>query len=93
MVDGGSTDRTLKVAAEYGVKVLVRPSLPVGAARNVGARHAQGEVLAFIDADTIASDRWVREIADSFNHNPEAIGVTGPTYPMKGHIWTPLHIT
>ena len=84
VVDGGSTDRTLEVAEEYSVKALVRPGLPVGAARNIGARHAEGEVLAFIDADTIASEHWVNEIANAFNHNPDVVGVTGPTYPYEG---------
>ena len=83
VVDGGSTDRTVEVADEYADKVIVEPS-PVGAARNIGAKHAKGNILAFIDADTIACERWIEEIARTFNSNPSAAGVTGPTLPYEG---------
>jgi hypothetical protein len=80
VVDGGSADQTVEIAEKYAGKVLVKPGLPVGAARNIGAEHAKGEILAFIDADTAASSHWVKQIADSF-HNHAAAAVTGPTYP------------
>jgi hypothetical protein len=83
VVDGGSTDRTVEVAKEYANKVIVRPS-PVGAARNVGATHAEGTILAFIDADTTACERWIEEIACMFECSPNAAGVTGPTLPYEG---------
>lgn len=83
VVDGGSTDRTVEVAKEYSDKVIVEPS-PVGVARNLGAEHAQGKILAFIDADTVACERWVEEIARTFDSNSNAAGVTGPTLPYEG---------
>jgi glycosyltransferase involved in cell wall biosynthesis len=84
VVDGGSTDRTIQVAKEYAHKVLVELARPVGAARNIGAKQAEGEVLAFIDADTIACEEWLEEIAGTFDSNPGAVGVTGPTLPYEG---------
>jgi len=84
VVDGGSTDRTIKIAREYADEVLVEPLKPVGAARNVGARKASGSVLAFIDADTTASENWVEEIERTLKMNPLAVGVTGPTQPYEG---------
>lgn len=84
VVDGGSRDRTIEVAKEYAHKVLVEPARPVGAARNVGAKEAEGEILAFIDADTIASEEWLEEIARTFGSEPGAVGVTGPTLPYEG---------
>ena len=84
VVDGGSTDRTVQVAKECVQKVLVEPARPVGAARNIGARQAKGEVLAFIDADTIACEDWVEEIARTFDSTPGAVGVSGPTLPYEG---------
>jgi hypothetical protein len=84
VVDGGSTDRTIQVAKEYAHKVMVEPARPVGAARNIGAKWAEGKVLAFIDADTIACEEWLEEIARTFDSKPEAVGVTGPTLPYEG---------
>jgi glycosyltransferase involved in cell wall biosynthesis len=84
VVDGGSTDRTLKIAREYAHRVLVAPGKPVGAARNLGASVAKGDILAFIDADTIASKNWLKTTLESFDSNPMAVGVTGPTIPYEG---------
>lgn len=51
VVDGGSTDRTIAVCRELGIRALLSPR---GRATqmNLGARQATGEVLLFIHADT-----------------------------------------
>jgi rSAM/selenodomain-associated transferase 2 len=51
VVDGGSTDDTSRIAAERGTVVQG----PRGRARqmNEGARHATGDVLLFLHADTL----------------------------------------
>ena len=51
IVDGGSTDRTKEICNQLGVNVL---SSPRGRSRqmNLGARHATGDVLLFLHADT-----------------------------------------
>jgi rSAM/selenodomain-associated transferase 2 len=51
IVDGGSTDRTIAVCRELGIRALLSPR---GRATqmNLGARQATGEVLLFIHADT-----------------------------------------
>jgi hypothetical protein len=84
VVDGGSTDQTVQAARKYSDTVLVKPGQAVGASRNIGARAAKGEILAFIDADTIASLDWLEEISRSFHEDPGAVGVTGPTLPYGG---------
>jgi glycosyltransferase involved in cell wall biosynthesis len=83
VVDGGSTDRTVELAMENADKVIVEPS-PVGVGRNIGAKHAEGKVLAFIDADTMACENWIEEIARTFDCCTNAVGVTGPTLPYEG---------
>lgn len=84
VVDGGSTDRTVSIAEEYADKVLVMDGQLVGAARNTGAKTARGDILAFIDADTIASGQWLHEITRSLHATPAAVGITGPTLPYQG---------
>src|SRR5437867_2257163 len=51
IVDGGSTDRTVEVAQAFTPYVFV--TTPGRATQmNVGARHATGDILLFLHADT-----------------------------------------
>lgn len=57
VVDDGSTDETAEVArsfADRGVRYCHQVNTGIGPARNIGVELAQGEFLAFLDAD----DRW-----------------------------------
>jgi glycosyltransferase involved in cell wall biosynthesis len=52
VVNDGSTDATAAVAATGGARVLTIHRRQIAAARNAGAREAQGDILFFVDADT-----------------------------------------
>ncbi len=57
-VDDGSTDNSLSVLQEYAVadkrlKIIEQANQGAAAARNVGMAAAQGEYLAFLDADDL----------------------------------------
>jgi glycosyltransferase involved in cell wall biosynthesis len=60
VVDDASTDRTDQIAANHGATVVKVARRQIAAARNAGARQARGEVLFFVDADTIANPRALR---------------------------------
>jgi glycosyltransferase involved in cell wall biosynthesis len=83
VVDGGSTDRTIEIAKELADKVIIEAVSPVGAARNLGAENARGDIIAFLDADTIASRGWTEAIQRSMSED-NVVGVTGPTFPVGG---------
>lgn len=52
VVNDGSSDQTLQVAEQAGAKVISHPySKGNGAAIKTGARHAQGGIIIFMDAD------------------------------------------
>jgi glycosyltransferase involved in cell wall biosynthesis len=57
IVDDGSTDQTAQRLARFGatVRLITQPHHGVSAARNSGARSAQGRYLAFLDSD----DLWL----------------------------------
>jgi len=60
VVDDASTDRTAAIAAEQGVRVLPVNFRHISATRNAGARATTGEILFFIDADTLVSAAAIR---------------------------------
>lgn len=74
VVDNGSTDATPEVARERGARVLEVPGVSVGALRNVGAREAQGDILAFLDADCIAHSTWLQNIVEAISTEPSVTG-------------------
>jgi glycosyltransferase involved in cell wall biosynthesis len=50
------------------------------ASRNTGAEMASGDVVAFIDADAIADERWVAELVATYEET-EAIAAGGKMVP------------
>ena len=65
VVDDASTDRTAEIARERGATVVPVAVRQIAAARNAGARQAQGELLIFVDADTIVPPRILRAAVEA----------------------------
>lgn len=76
VADDGSTDRTRAVAQEHGARVVSQSHRGPGAARNLGAQHARGEVLLFLDADSVPDKNWVAAMVAPFA-DPTIMGVSG----------------
>jgi mycofactocin system glycosyltransferase len=67
VVDDASTDRTPEVVAGFPVTLIRLPeNRQAPFCRNLGARRAGGEILAFIDSDCLASSSWLRELVPLF---------------------------
>ena len=56
VVDDASTDRTAVVAREHGARVIQVGHRQIAATRNAGAKEARGEMLVFVDADTVVTE-------------------------------------
>ncbi|MBI5159532.1 glycosyltransferase [Candidatus Micrarchaeota archaeon] len=50
--DGGSTDKTVRIAEKYADGIVECRKRGIWIGRNTGARKARGKVLVFVDADT-----------------------------------------
>jgi glycosyltransferase involved in cell wall biosynthesis len=66
VIDNGSRDRTLAIADSFkdrlNLKVLQQAGVRISALRNLGARAATGDILAFLDADCLAPADWLDQM-------------------------------
>lgn len=65
--DGGSSDQTVKLAREAGCLFLVDSSVNHPShQRNQGAKIAQGEILMFLDADSVLPANFLETVVAEF---------------------------
>lgn len=78
LVDDGSTDGTGEIAARYPNVRYVRHPMNQGlsAARNTGIQAAQGEIVAFTDADGRADEDWLHYLVGDLL-NSRFVGIGG----------------
>lgn len=62
LADDGSTDRTAQIARHYDARVLTLPHRGAGAARDVGACAASGDVIVFLDADDVYAPDFIERL-------------------------------
>ena len=77
VADNCSTDRTAEIAASHGCRVVRVEKRRIGAARNGGARIAQGQILCFVDADMRIDPETFNEIDRALARPRVAAGATG----------------
>jgi glycosyltransferase involved in cell wall biosynthesis len=81
VVDNLSTDRTRDVAIERGAKVIAESERNIAAVRNAGAGAASGDVIAFVDADTIVRPGVFEKVIDALS-DERCVGGSGAVeYP------------
>ena len=66
VVANGCNDRTADIARELGCRVFDLGDRGLGAARNLGGREAHGQILVFLDADTLLPKETLKTIAAKF---------------------------
>jgi glycosyltransferase involved in cell wall biosynthesis len=94
LVDNASTDATVAVIADlaqrHHVRVVECNRLGAAAARNVGAAHAAGDILVFIDADTrVPADALVRirELVEEQNYAAGIFRLAAQQPGLRGGCW------
>ncbi len=65
VADDASTDRTAQVAADSGARVVPVHHRKISATRNSGARGAGGDLLIFVDADTLINSAVLQRAIDA----------------------------
>ena len=77
VVANGCTDRTREVARGRCQRLIVLSQKSLGVARNLGARMARGDLLLFLDADTLLEPMALRVIAERFTGSDAAGTIQG----------------
>jgi len=79
VIDNGSTDESVNVAARYGASVTVLACERIGAsaARNTGVAHAEGELIQFLDADDVLDRDKIRIQVDRLGSGPPGSVASG----------------
>ncbi|MCP3371694.1 glycosyltransferase [Bradyrhizobium cajani] len=80
VVDDGSTDATVAIVRAIGdprLRLMINDSAGVSAARNLGARHASGDWLLFLDADDRLRPGAVAALLTAARGAPRAVLVYG----------------
>jgi glycosyltransferase involved in cell wall biosynthesis len=72
VVDDGSTDDTAERVKKYGKRIqyLLKPNGGQGSAFNFGFEKAQGEIIAFLDADDYWLPQKLSRVVRSFEEHP-----------------------
>jgi glycosyltransferase involved in cell wall biosynthesis len=82
VVDNGSGEATAEICRAHFVS-CIREAIPgLTRARNLGARAARGELVAYIDDDAIAEPQWLDALVAEFQ-DPRVGAVAGRTRYMK----------
>lgn len=74
IINDGSTDHILSWASEIvdpRVKLISQENKGVAEARNTGIKHAQGEYIAFLDADDLWDPTKLEKQIQCFESNPD----------------------
>jgi len=78
VVDDCSTDNTRQIIERFRARYLRTPrKLGPGGGRNLGVRHARGEIIVFVDADVVIAPGTLRRIAADFDADRELAAVFG----------------
>ncbi|KMW74588.1 hypothetical protein TI10_02085 [Photorhabdus luminescens subsp. luminescens] len=81
VVDDGSSDETClavtKRVYNYKLKYIYVPDegFRVARARNIGAKNAKGELLAFVDADVLLPSYFVKRVIRFHSSNPQSVSI------------------
>ena len=95
VVDDGSTDGSLEVVKtirDPKIKVIHKQNGGESSARNLGIKEAQGEIIAFLDADDCWLEGFLSKIISLVEEFPEAMVYATAVYNNNGKRFTYPHL-
>jgi len=80
--DGKSKDKTVEIAKKYANKIVICNKRGIAVGRNLGAKYAEGDILVFVDADTILLPNTLEEVYKEVKKRDVAL-VSCPVAPSS----------
>lgn len=92
VVDNDSEDNTKGIAESFAAKVFHESIHNISKVRNTGAENSTGDVLIFIDADTLVPESLFQKIADVMKDEKCFGGAVSIEYEKSGRKWMKLFL-
>jgi len=80
--DASSTDKTREIAGVYTDKIVITTQRGIAHGRNLGAGASNGDILIFVDADTILPEKAIAQIIGALS-DPKVSVVSFYSTPTK----------
>jgi glycosyltransferase involved in cell wall biosynthesis len=87
VADDSSSDATSSVARQHGARVIRVEHQQISATRNAGARERHGDLLFFVDADTLISQQVVQSALRSISDGAVGGGCV-PHFEGRLPLWS-----
>jgi len=79
VVNNASTDKTAEISSAFqNVRVVGELQKGLTKARQRGLMEATGDLLAFVDADSLVPENWFNIINQEFSQDPNLVCLSGP---------------
>ena len=87
VVDNESTDATRDIAANHAARIVDESEHNIARVRNTGAEVAKGEVIVFLDADTIVRPGVFEKIIEAMSNDRCMGGSVKVEYERASRAW------
>lgn len=91
VIDSDSEDNTVEIAKNYVDKIITMEERNLVKARTVAIENAKGDLIVFIDADTIYPANWLNSMLKHYYDDYQVIAVSGPEFHPGVHVLVDIY--
>ena len=92
VVDNDSQDRTRAISESFDARVVSEKEHNISCVRNTGAANATGDILIFLDADTLVPELLFKRIADTMEDENCFGGEVAVNWGETERTWMKLYL-
>jgi len=85
VADAYSQDKTVEIAKQYTDKIVLVKERGIARGRNAGLKIARGEIVIFVDADTLMFPNCVSTIVNIMKSDKDIVGVCPVMWGYEGN--------